>query len=185
MADLARELNLSRSTIFEHIEELRKKDLLFGCARKARSLSITSKAQKLLDGLDGPACRPPSPDGGSVSVLGTVAAGAPIEAIEDCRSLSLADHFGCSDSIFALEVTGDSMIEEDIREGDIVICRKTDIADNGQLVIATVDNENATLKRFYKEKSSARLEAANPAYDPIYSSDCRIEAVVVGLIRKL
>ena len=77
------------------------------------------------------------------------------------------------------------MVGEDICEGDYVICRRRSVANDGQLVIAIVDNENATLKRFYKEKSQARLQPANDSYQPIYSDNCRIEAVVVGLIRKL
>ena len=76
------------------------------------------------------------------------------------------------------------MTGADIRDGDYVICRRTPLADNGQLVIAIVDNENATLKRFYRQKSHARLQPANDDYDPIYSDNCRIEAVVVGLVRK-
>jgi repressor LexA len=77
------------------------------------------------------------------------------------------------------------MIDADIRNGDYVVCRRRCAAQDGQLVVAIVDNENATLKRFYKEDSRVRLEPANDNYDPIYSNDCRIEAVVVGLVRKL
>jgi repressor LexA len=77
-------------------------------------------------------------------------------------------------------MTGDGIVD-----GDFVICRKCSTADDGQLVVAIVDNENATLKRFYKEKSAVRLQPANDNYDPIYSVNCRIEAVAVGLLRKL
>ncbi len=95
-------------------------------------------------------------------------------------------HFnGGADDTFALEVRGDSMIGEDIREGDYVICRRKAVAENGRLVVAIVDDENATLKRFYREKDRVRLEPANGDYDPIYSDNCRIEGVVVGLVRKL
>ena len=76
------------------------------------------------------------------------------------------------------------MINEDIHEGDYVICRRSSVADDGQLVVAIVDEENATLKRFYKEKNRARLQPANDDYQPIYSDNCRIEAVVVGLVRR-
>jgi len=114
-----------------------------------------------------------------------VAAGSPIEAIEDKDYLSLSSYFGNRDEIFALEVAGDSMVDEDIRNGDYVICRRTPTANNGQLVIAIVDEKEATLKKFYKEKTRARLQPANEDYQPIYSEACRIEAVVVGLVRKL
>jgi repressor LexA len=76
------------------------------------------------------------------------------------------------------------MIEENIRPGDYVICRRAQTAQNGQLVVALVNEGQATLKRFYREQDRARLQPANPQYDPIYSDDCRINAVVVGLVRK-
>jgi repressor LexA len=114
-----------------------------------------------------------------------VAAGAPLEAVEYVESLSLNSCFGAGDDIFALEVTGDSMVNDDIREGDYVICRRSRAAENGQLVVAIVDDENATIKRFYKEQDRARLQPANDEYQPIYSDNCRIEAVVIGLVRRL
>lgn len=120
-----------------------------------------------------------------IPLAGRVAAGAPLEAVEDIEPLSLKSCFGTSDDIFALEVAGESMVNEDIHGGDYVICRRSRVADNGQLVVAIVDNDNATLKRFYKEKTRARLQPANDNYRPIYSDDCRIEAIVIGLVRKL
>ena len=98
---------------------------------------------------------------------------------------SINSCFGTGDDIFALEVKGDSMVNEDIRQGDYVICRRSSVADDGELVVAIVDNENATLKRFYKEKNQARLQPANDSYQPIYADSCRIEAIVIGLVRKL
>jgi repressor LexA len=181
IAELAHELAISRSTTFEHIEELRKKDLLSPSPATARSLKLTSKAQELLNCLDSNNSNPSSAD---IPLAGRVAAGVPIEAIENIESLSLNSCFGNSDDIFALEVKGDSMTGEGILDGDIVICRKCSSADNGQLVVAIVDNENATLKRFYKQKSVVCLQPANDDYDPIYSDNCRIEAVIVGLVRK-
>jgi len=151
---------------------------------RARSLNLTSRAQELLNRL---AERNfdvhPAPSAG-IPLMGKVAAGSPIEAVEDKDCLSLNSQFGSGDSLFALEVTGDSMLDDGILDGDYVICRRTSVADNGQLVIAVVDNENATLKRLYKEKSRVRLQPANDDCAPIYSDNCRIEAVVVGLVRK-
>ncbi|MCJ7777938.1 MAG: transcriptional repressor LexA, partial [Sedimentisphaerales bacterium] len=157
IAELASELGISRSTTFEHITELRKKDLLSASPAAARSSNLTSKAQKLLNGLNNDSPDPCSQPPAGIPLAGKVAAGAPIEAIENLESLSLNSYFGNSDDIFALEVKGDSMTGDGIIDGDFVICRKCSTADNGQLVIAIVDNENATLKRFYKEKSLARL----------------------------
>jgi repressor LexA len=185
IAELASELTISRSTTFEHIAELRKKDLLSHSPAAARSLKLTSKAQKLLNCLDSNTLNRRSYSQDDIPLAGKVAAGVPIEAVEDIESLSLNSCFGNSDDIFALEVKGDSMTGDGIVDGDFVICRKCSTADNGQLVVAIVDNENATLKRFYKEKSAVRLQPSNDNYNPIYSADCRIEAVVVGLVRKL
>ena len=184
LAELASELRISRSTVFEHITELRKKGLLSAYPGRARSLKLTSKAQELLNRLtDRVSELHPKPPTG-IPLVGRVAAGSPIEAIEDKDYLSLRSHFGSSDDTFALEVIGDSMLDNDIRDGDYVICRRTSIAETGQLVIAIVDKKEATLKRFYKEKTCVRLQPANNDYAPIYSDDCRIEAVVVGLVRK-
>jgi repressor LexA len=180
IGELAAELGISRSTTFEHIGELRRKGLLSAHAGRARSLKLTSRARNLLSSL----AEGPSGEAGEIPLVGTVAAGLPMEAIEDRDGLSLASCFGAGDDVFALEVRGDSMIGEDIREGDYVICRRRAVADDGGLVVAIVDNENATLKRFYKERSRARLEPANEDFEPIYSDNCRIEGIVVGLVRK-
>jgi len=109
----------------------------------------------------------------------------PVEAVENRDTLSLGSCFGTGDDLFALQVRGDSMVEENIRPGDYVICRRAATAQNGQLVVALVNEGQATLKRFYREQDRARLQPANSRYTPIYSDDCRISAVVVGLLRKL
>jgi repressor LexA len=150
-------------------------------------LKLTSKAQKLLrqipqaqlDCGTQPQAEP------SIPLLGKVAAGLPIEAIENADQFSFTSVFSSGDDVFALKVAGDSMINDDIRDGDYVICRRTPTAQNGQIVVAVIDRENVTLKRFYKEKTCVRLQPANDDYQPIYSDNCRIEAVVVGLVRKL
>jgi len=184
IAELAAQLNISRSTVFEHIVELRRKALLSGHPNRARSLSLTWQAQELLSHL-GDQTDPGSLHSATeIPLCGKVAAGVPLEAVEDIERLSLTGCFGTGE-LFALEVKGDSMVNEDIRHGDYVICRRSDVAENGQLVVAIVDQENATLKRFYKEEGQARLQPANDRYEPIYSTNCRIAAVVVGLLRRL
>jgi repressor LexA len=108
-----------------------------------------------------------------------------VEAVENVDPLSLTGCFGSGDDLFALEVSGQSMINEGIREGDYVICRRSRVAQDGQLVVAIVDEQDATLKRFYMERDQVRLQPANDDYQPIYSNNCRIEAIVIGLVRKL
>jgi len=185
IGELASELGISRSTTFEHIEELRKKGYLSNGTGRARSLELSSKAHKLpaLSATELSNLTIQKSDG--ITLAGRVAAGLPIEAIENKESLSIESCFGNTDEIFALEVQGDSMTGDRISDGDYVICRKSNSADDGQLVVAIVDGENATLKRFYKEKDKVRLQPANDEYQPIYSENCRIEAVVTGLVRKL
>lgn len=185
IAELAAELSISRSTVFEHIAELRRKGLLSCHPNRARSLKPTSRAQELLSCLADECSHPYRREATGIPLSGKVAAGVPLEAVENIEYLSLDSCFGGGDDIFALEVTGDSMIGDGICRGDYVICRRTSVASDGQLVIAIVDNENATLKRFYKDKNQARLQPANDSYQPIYSDNCRIQAVVVGLVRKL
>lgn len=114
-----------------------------------------------------------------------VAAGEPIEAVENQDKLSINSVFGTGEEVFALEVRGDSMTGENIREGDYIICRRSAAVTDGQLVVAIVDNENATLKRFYRDGRRARLQPANEDYEPIYTNNCRIEGIVIGLVRKL
>ena len=184
IAELACELRISRSTVFEHIAELRKKGMLSAYPGRARSLSLTSEAQELLDFFNESRSNRCHNRPTGVPLAGRVVAGSPIEAIEDKESLSISSHFGSGDDIFALEVTGDSIVDDDSRSGDYVIGRSAAVADNGQLVIAIVDGENATLKRFYREKGQVRLQPANDDYDPIYSDNCHIKAVVIGLVRK-
>lgn len=183
IAELAAQLALSRTTAFGHIAALREKGLLTKASNKARSLKLTNSALQLLEQFD---CEPQNEDIqlDGIPLIGSVAAGQPIDAIESNNAFSLATEFGHSDNIFALQVRGDSMIEDDIKNGDYVICKKTAFANNGQLAIVIVDDDTATLKRFYKEKSRARLQPANAEYDPIYTDNCRIEAIVVGLVRK-
>ena len=185
LAEMASELNISRSTVYEHIAELRKKGLLSDSPNKARSLKVSTEARRLLSGLSDEDVHPHPAEPASIPLSGMVAAGMPVEAIENAESLSLSSCFGSGDDMFALEVRGDSMIGEDIHEGDYVVCRRRSTAHDGQLVVAIVDDENATLKRFYKEKTRARLQPANDDYEPIYSDNCRIEAVVIGLVRRL
>jgi repressor LexA len=184
IAELASQLTLSRSTVFEHLGELQRKSLLTTSPGRARSLRLTSKGRRLLKSLDspGPDARDAAPAG--VPLAGRVFAGPPTEAVENRESISLISCFGTGDDLFALQVSGDSMIEEDIRPGDYVICRRAQTAGNGQLVVALIDEGQATLKRFYRESDRARLQPAKSQYEPIYSDNCHIEAIVVGLLRK-
>ncbi len=185
IAELAEELRISRSTVFEHSAELGKKSLLRASQGRARSVRATLRAQKLLSRIAAGISVGQDTRSKSIRLAGCVAAGSPLHAIENRDFLSLESYFAIDDNTFALEVRGDSMIDDNIHDGDYVVCQRRSAAENGQLVVAIIDNENATLKRFFKEDSRVRLDPANDEYEPIYSDNCRIEAVVVGLVRKL
>ena len=122
-----------------------------------------------------------------IPVLGKIAAGAPIEALENqTESLPLSKSFLGSNEYFALKVEGDSMIEAGIDTGDYVIIKKTNIAESGKIVVALIDDHEATLKRMRKKGPSIALESANPAYETkIYNNErVKIQGVLASLYRK-
>ena len=122
-----------------------------------------------------------------IPVLGKIAAGAPIEALENqTESLPLSKSFLGSNEYFALKVEGDSMIDAGINTGDYVIIKKTNIAENGKIVVALIDDHEATLKRMRKKGPSIALESANPAYETkIYNNErVKIQGVLASLYRK-
>ncbi|XSG82444.1 MAG: transcriptional repressor LexA [Methyloligella sp. ZOD6] len=123
----------------------------------------------------------------TVPVMGRIAAGVPIEAIQNrSHSIDVPPEILTKGEHYALEVKGDSMIEAGILEGDTIIIRKSDTADNGDIVVALVDEEEATLKRLRRRGDSIALEAANPAYETrIFGPDrVRVQGRLVGLIRR-
>ena len=131
--------------------------------------------------------KPAIPEAFMVPVMGRIAAGTPIEAIQNhSHSISVPPDMLSSGEHFALEVRGDSMIEAGIFEGDTVLIRKSDTAENGDIVVALVDDEEATLKRLRRKGASVALEAANPAYETrIFGPDrVRVQGRLVGLIRR-
>jgi repressor LexA len=128
-----------------------------------------------------------TPENILVPVMGRIAAGTPIEAIQNhSHSINVPPELLSAGDHFALEVRGDSMIEAGIFEGDTVLIRKTETADTGDIVVALVDEEEATLKRLRRKGASVALEAANPAYETrIFGPDrVRIQGRLVGLIRR-
>ena len=183
IAELAQAAGVSRTTAFEHIARLQEKRLLRKSTGRARSLKLTARANRLLE-YAGQLAQDDA-GGEGLRLCGRVAAGAPIEAIENIEEISLRSVFGEGDDVFALEVRGDSMIDEGIDTGDFIVCKKATGAEYGQMVVAIVDDENATVKRFYRDKGQVRLESSNAAYEPIYTENCRIEAVVLGVVRRL
>ena len=176
MQEIGDRLHLSKVTVFEHVEALIAKGLLHRSSQhKARSLRIADDFTFADE-------RPTR-----VPLVGRVAAGQPIEAIEDRQVLDLEQVFAASGpgETFVLQVAGGSMIDEHIADGDYVICRRGTDPRNGETVVALLENGEATLKKFYREKGRIRLQPANPAFKPLYARDVNVQGVVIGLVRKM
>ena len=120
----------------------------------------------------------------SLPLAGSIAAGGPTLAVEDVEEIDFAGLFDDDDDRFCLRVRGESMIEDHICEGDYVVVRRQDTARDGQIVVALVDGEETTLKRFYKESGRYRLQPANASMSPIYADDVQVQGVVVSVIRQ-
>lgn len=164
----------SLATVHEHLTALEDKKLIRRKSGKMRSIELANE-QVNLDN-----------KGIEVPVLGFIAAGAPIEPFTDPNlTVSIPSAFlSGKKRTYVLKVKGESMIDEQIRDGDYVIIEQSDIATNGDIVVALLDNGMATLKRFFKEATRIRLEPANSSMSPIFVKNVTIQGKVVGLIRK-
>ncbi len=172
MQELADEFGVSKVTVFEHIVALQGKGYLKRSRHKARSL-------QLKDDIDFPDERPTR-----LPLVGTIAAGRPIEAIEIPETLDLEELFVSPRGNFVLRVRGDSMVDDQIRDGDYVIVEKRETARDGETVVALLPDGEATLKRLYREARGFRLQPANPAYEPIFTENLQVQGVVVGVLRR-
>jgi repressor LexA len=175
MQEIGDHLGLTKVTVFEHVGALEKKGLLLrGAKHSARSLQVSDKFTF-----------PDEESGAKIPMIGRIAAGSPIEAIEDTESLDLQAIFADGGNTFVLEVRGDSMIEDHICDGDFVVCQRRNTARDGETVVALLPDGEATLKRIYREANRIRLQPANADYEPIYAQQVDIQGVVIGLIRKM
>jgi repressor LexA len=174
MKEIGDHLNLTKVTVFEHVEAVERKGLLLrGAKHKARSLQVSAEFTFADE-------RPTT-----IPLVGRIAAGAPIEAVEDNETLDLEEMFDRRGGTFVLRVTGDSMIDEHICDGDYVICEKRSTARNGETVVALMPDGDATLKKFFREPGRIRLQPANPNYKPIYVKDVAVQGVVIGVLRSV
>ena len=172
MQELADELGVSKVTVFEHVEALIKKGALIREANKARALQVSPDLTL-----------PDEESHTRLPLVGSIAAGSPIDAIEDREHLDLAELFApprgtVGGNTFVLKVRGDSMIDEHIADGDFVICEKRNAARNGETVVALLDTGEATLKKLYREKDGRiRLQPANDKYEPTYWQSEQVQIV--------
>lgn len=176
LKEIAEAMNLSSlATVHEHLISLESKGIIKRTTGRVRSIEIIDDSLSLL-----------SENAVEVPIMGYIAAGKPIEPFTDPNAkITISPSFiSGKKRVYVLQVRGESMIEEQIRDGDYVIVEETDIAKNGQIVVAMLDNGMATLKRFFKEATRIRLEPANSTMSPIFVKNVTIQGKVVGLIRK-
>lgn len=175
--ELGEELGLkSTSTIHYHLTGLAERGLIRWDKGKNRAIQI------LEDGV--PESVHSSTRPATFAMAGRIVAGAPIEAIEGLDEVDLASLWS-PEEMFLLEVKGESMIEDHITPGDWVVVRRQQAARDGDIIVALLDNGEATLKRLYREKGRIRLQPANASMDPIYVDRVTIQGKVVGLIRRV
>jgi len=187
----------SKSGIHRLITALEERGFLRRLPHRARALEVTklpesatptpAKTPLRLKLVDGVRPAPAANDTRDLPILGKIAAGTPIEAIQHERDrIAVAESMLSSGEHYVLEVQGDSMINAGILDGDHVIIRKGDNANSGEIVVALVMGEEATLKRLRRKGASIALEAANPAYETrIFGSDqIQVQGKLVGLIRR-
>jgi len=168
----------SLATVHKHISNLEKKGLLKRDYNRSRSIDVLQPKGSLKKSM---ALPPPL----ELPLLGRIAAGRPIEAVENPETLSLSD-FTSSKDVYVLKVMGESMQDEHIVEGDYVIVEKADTARNGEIVVAVVNKDDATLKRIYHEGETTRLQPSNAKMQPIIvpSRSVQVQGRVIGVLRK-
>lgn len=166
----------SPATVHEHLQKLEKLGMLKRDWRRMRGMEVVNqKAAGWLEGITAV----------EVPLYGYIAAGRPIEAIANpTEFIKVPEDMVGKRRTYVLQVKGDSMIEAAIQDGDYVIVEEQDTANNGDIVVALLNNTFATLKRFFKEKDHVRLEPANSTMNPIITNDVKIQGRVIGVIRK-
>jgi len=171
LEEIKEHFNLSSvSGIHQHIETLRSKGYLDKSSRGHRNIELINNNKKS--------------DLVEIPMLGTIAAGQSIEAVENPETITVQKNLlSKSGEHFALRVQGNSMIDEGIFDGDIVVIRKQPTAENGETVVALINDNEVTLKKIYKEKNKFRLQPANPKFKPIFTKKLMIQGKVVSVIR--
>jgi len=174
IAEIGRQFNMSSSaSVHRIVSDLEREGMIRRIPNVSRGIEIVREA--------------PAQNEDEIPLLGIVAAGQPIEAILSQEAVLVPRDMIGRERTFALRVRGDSMIDEQIRDGDFIVVESRETADNGQTVVALIDGNEATVKRFHQGRNHVRLEAANPSYDPIIvkpADRVRIQGIVIGVIRK-
>ncbi|MYI75181.1 MAG: transcriptional repressor LexA [Acidobacteria bacterium] len=173
LEEIGRRFGLSSlATVHKHLTNLEAKGFIRRAWNRSRSVELvpTRVGRRAVE----------------LPLLGTVAAGAPIEAVASSETIAVPEDIVAARDTYALRVRGNSMIDEQIRDGDIVILEDRKSADNGEMVIALLDGADVTLKKFYRDDGRIRLQPANPALRPLVvePDQVQIQGVVVGVVRR-
>lgn len=185
--EIAGAVNLaSTSAVHHHLQALEREGLLERGASHSRAIRLTPTAA-LRAGVSGQLLpRQIRPESHQLPIIGEIAAGGPIEAYQDAsETLSVPDAVAAGSDSYVLRVRGDSMIEAHITDGDYVVIRPQETARDGDIVVAQVEENAVTLKRFFKEKDRVRLQPANEQYPPQFYDDVRIQGKLIGVIRRV
>jgi len=170
LEEIGSHLGVNRVTIFEHVKALESKGWIRSRKHFSRSITLTGDEDE-------------TP---RIPILGRIAAGGPIEAVEDRETFDVEEFFPTNRECFMLRVCGESMIEDQIRDGDLVLVEARKTAQPGETVVALIDGEEVTLKRFQPQGRKIRLEPRNAAMEPIVvdSDRVQIQGVVIGVLRR-
>ncbi len=173
IGDIREEFGISSpATVHQHLKNLQAKGFIHREPNRHRSIEVIPSS----------GAKP----GITVPILGAIAAGYPIESYTDHNTMVLPEEMGTDHSSYLLRVRGDSMIDDHILDGDMVLVRKSSIAKPGQTVVALIDGREATLKKYFPDNGRIRLQPANSAMKPMYfePTKVRIQGIVTGIIRK-
>lgn len=171
LEEIAQHFEVNKVTIFGHVAELERKGVLLRrTPRASRGLELVEHTESARSEWVLP-------------LLGSIAAGRPIDVVVGDESIDLAEMLPRGRDLYALRVRGQSMIEDCICDGDLVLVEKRESARNGEIVVAVLPDETATLKRFYREQGRIRLQPANSTMAPIWLDEVEVRGVVVGLVR--
>jgi len=170
LEEVAQHFGVNKVTIFGHVAELERKGALQRSAKHvSRGLQVTDESESREN---------------SVSILGRIAAGVPIDVAEAPEPLTWSDIVPSDRDVYALRVRGQSMIDDGIHDGDVVLVERRSNVVDGEMVVAVLPDEEATLKRLYREKDGYRLQPANLALKPIFAREVEVRGVVIGVVRR-
>ena len=184
--EIAKAVDLaSTSAVHHHLQALEREGYLERGASHSRAIRVTPSAA-IRTGMPGSLIPQMAADSRVYPVIGEIAAGGPIEAYHDVtETLSVPEAVVANSDAYVLRVRGDSMIDAHITDGDFVVIRPQQTARDGDIVVAQVEENAVTLKRFYKEKNRVRLQPANEQYPPQFYDNVNIQGKLIGVIRRV